>query len=90
MLYFPFWVDVIQDGIGIALVASSKNNHIKVLAHVFDDFFSMRTHIDEATNYLTLKRFEWNFDLISLHHDLAGMNESFVHVKHYCFTTFIH
>lgn len=76
-----FRVDVVKNGLCVALVSGSEDEDIEVFAQIFDDFLGMRSHIDISTDYFPLHGFKWHFDLVSPHHDLTRVDQRLIHVK---------
>ena len=81
MLNLTFRIELIQDRISIALISSCEYYYVKMLADILDDFFSIRPDVHITAYDLPLKRFERNFNLVSLHHDFTSVNESLIHIK---------
>lgn len=87
MLNSSLRIKVVQNRIGVTLVSGCENEDVEVFTHIFDDFFGMGADIDVAADNFALEWFEWNFDLISFHHDFTGVYESLIHVKNDGFST---
>lgn len=87
MLYLPFRVDVVENGVCVALVAGCEDDNVEVFADVLDDLLGVGTDVDVATDDLSLQGFEGHLYLVALHHDLACVDQSLVHVEDHSFST---
>ena len=85
----PIWIEVVENGISVALIAGSEDHDIEVFAQFFDDFFGVGPDIDVAIDNSALNGLERHFDFIPLHHDLTRMDQGFVHIENNSFSTYI-
>lgn len=85
----PLRVDVVENGVCIALISCSEDHDIEVLAEVLDDFLGMGADVDIAVDDPPLHRFEGHFYLVPLHHDLTSMDQCLIHIKNNSFSTYI-
>lgn len=82
MLEAAVRVEVVQNGIGVALISSGENDDIGIATEILDDLPGMWANAHIPTDRLALKRFKGHFELIALHQDLARVDERFVHIEH--------
>lgn len=85
MLYALIRVQMVQNRISVALIPSSKDNNIEMLANVLDDLLSIRPDMHIPIDDLPLHRLEWHLELIPLNHGLIGVNERLIHIKDHSF-----
>jgi hypothetical protein len=78
-------IEIIENGVSVALISSSENDHIEVFADVLDDFFGIWPNMNIAVDYFALNGLERDFELVSLEHEFICVNEGFIHVEHNCF-----
>jgi hypothetical protein len=67
-------VKVVEDGVCIALIACCEDNDVTVFAHIFDDFFGVRSNTDISADDFALDRFERDLYFIALGHEFVGVD----------------
>jgi hypothetical protein len=77
-------VNIVQNGVRITLISSSEDNNVIESTHIFYDFLGVGTHTNVATDNFIMYCLEGHFNLVILNFEIMSMNESFIHIKHYC------
>ncbi len=67
-------VNVVEDGVSVALISGSEYDDIEVFAELLDQLLGIGTYVNKPVADFPLEGFEGHFNLIAWCHNFTGMN----------------
>lgn len=80
-------IEVVEDHVGIAGVAGSEDNHLKVFAQVFENILSVGTDVDTCLYNFSSWEGNRQLDIVGRGQGVVAVDESLVQIKNHSFFT---